>query len=777
MPTTPGWEGAKSGIPGDLNATNHASQVDQLLGTHTITPVYSGIRIVTPKGGENLSPLTSSSGASYDLAQPFTLPLGHTAIGRVTIPLQSFGAGANLLVSLCPDNGSGAPNTSAPVSSTLVPASWAANLGAPEGLTAAGPLAVPMFNTLYGSNILSSQPWTAPAGGPSGGGSQFASVTTSGNYLIMAGGFSGGAPAASVNTVQYLGGSVVANPMSQPALPKATWFGSIAATSGGSLVYVGGTTGTITSAVWVASWDENTGQVGTWSSQASLPVALQEAAATSYGNTVYVIGGLDSTATVTLNTVYTATVNNGQLTSWSTSQPLPIAVKEPLAGVIGNWLVVTGGSTTSGSVASNATYYAEINADGSLGGWLTGPILPTAMFSYGPGWDCVVTDSALITIGGFVSGGGGTNAIQTLTVGPTGLSDHWDTSTWLNSGVAMLGAFPAGNGLWQVVNTDIPSSVYRTYTLNPITTLSVPLCASGLTAGATYHVVLQQQPTASSADHIVFQTLDASPLPSDLLRSPRHANTWSVLAASYAIPISVYDNTPGGMLLHSWEDPRSTGSTTSSTLASRVSTMVYGQRNLPLGLCRGTNLPNDPLNSNPTFTSGTSPWTATNCTLTQSSAHVQGGFPFSGLMTPNGTSATVSVKSELVPVNSGTAVNGAAQWYQANGWVYSPTGYGNVSLSVNWYDRLGTLLSTSSNSVTVAAATWTNLVNNFVAPAGAAQASIVPTEGGTPAAGNTLFLSDVTLTRSMELTATLGDVTSLQYAQAGWPLTGVTQLA
>ena len=392
--TTPAWQPAKNGFSNDLNATDASAQVNQFLGTHNITPIYKGLALVTPKGGEQLFALTGSSRPTFDLSQPFTLPGGHTSIGRITFPLSFSGNGADVLVSLYPDNGSGSPDTTTLLSSTLIPASWITSLGAPEGLAAGGPLATARSNTLYATGGADSgvpaNPWTAPAGGPSGGGSQYASITTSGNYLIMAGGYLAGTPAASVNTVQYTGGLTIGNPVSQPALPNGTYYGALAATTS-SLVYAGGTTATATStaAVWVASWSSASGQVGTWSSQPNLPTALQEAGSATFGDTVYVVGGQDPTASILYTTVYQTTVNNGQITAWTTGPPIPKAVKEPAVAVIGNWLIVAGGNTATGSgnVPSGSVYYSRINADGSLNNWQTGPNLPTPVNMFSPGWD------------------------------------------------------------------------------------------------------------------------------------------------------------------------------------------------------------------------------------------------------------------------------------------------------------------------------------------------------------------------------------------------------
>lgn len=347
----------------------------------------------------------------------------------------------------------------------------------------------------------------------------------------------------------------------------------------------------------------------------------------------------------------------------------------------------------------------------------------------------------------------------------------------------MMAAFPTGNGQWFVVNTNIPTNEYFYTTLTPVPQISVPLPATGLTPGNTYHVILQQH-QRTSADYLSYGITNETPVPIGpvALSSPRHGNSWTpvVGTGNWTLPITVHDNTPTGPVLHTWEDPSlgNSGATPNANLASRTSTLTYTDTGLLLGVLEATARPNLPLNSNPTFTSGVTGWTATNCTLAQSNAQTHGGLPFSGLITPNGTSATVFAESNLGPVRPNLSTLNAPFWYQAQGWVYSPTGYSSVSLSVNWYDSAGTYLSTSSNTVSVPATTWTFLNNYYVVPVGAAQGTLVPTESGTPTGSNLLYLSNVTLTLSPECAGVLSSVAQVNYPTGAlWPPTGVTQLA
>lgn len=778
MPATFGvWEAAVNSNRGNLNATNHASEINQMLGTHAITPVYGGSRIITPVGG--------CGGFNYfpankvDLAQPFVMPASKTVVSRVSLPVIYYGQGADVVVSLVPQSG-GVPDMNNVLARTVVPYQHLSSLTAPTGLTAGGPLASPRNHNVLGKNDIPVVTWGSVTVDSSGTAINNQAVATSGNYFISAGGSTTSATGAVV-TSQFLGQGNLTSPVVQPSIPQGSFFGMLAATSD-SLVYTGGNTNvagtTLTANVYTASWNNLTGEIGAWSSQTALPVALQNGQAAASGNTVYVLGGANQAGTL-VNTVYYANVSNGQITSWKTGPVLPFAYEQMAAGVVNGWLIVAGGNTApGGSTAVSTVIYSKINSDGSLGGWQTGPSLPTAVFAWGPGWNQAVTSDAFCVVAGILTGGGSSNLIQTLSVNANGVGDYWKTVTAV-SGASINCAFPLANGSWNLFALNFGSSYYQHTVLAPMPLLSVPLYASGLTPGNTYYVVIQEHQYVSSSDFISV-TLSNGPLPGDTLTRSRNntaGGAWTTLNPSKSIPLVIYDNTPGGQPYHTWEDPESTGSTANSNFAGRTTSFIYGSRNNPIGVADSVLLPNDPLNANPTFTTGVSSWTAHNCTFVQSNAQTHGGFPFSGLMTPNGTSATTNVTSELIPIKPALVSFGPVVWVQLDGWLYSPTGYGNVSLSADWYDAGSTYITTTNTTTSLTAATWTNLVSYYQPPSNAYYVSINMIEAGTPAVGNTLYLSNVTIQLSPEQTTSLPAVSQITYASGNtWPPSGVVQL-
>jgi hypothetical protein len=115
----------------------------------------------------------------------------------------------------------------------------------------------------------------------------------------------------------------------------------------------------------------------------------------------------------------------------------------------------------------------------------------------------------------------------------------------------------------------------------------------------------------------------------------------------------------------------------------------------------------------------------------------------------------------------------------ATAWLYSSTGYSSCAVNINWHDSSGAFLSRVTGTVTsVAAATWTQLSTTSAGgiPAGAAFASIVVVESGTPPASAVLYIYATIQDTSGPM---LASVTQINYAGTGpyQPPVGITQLA
>jgi len=555
-PASPAWSAARAGLNGDESAVNWASQVSQFLTTHGVVPVYGGSRIWTVAQPADtvttafawLDAATPGWLPAAAVSQPFAMPAGATAVGRVQVPVQASGSGADLQVSLCPDNGSGSPNVSSPLASVTVPASHIAALSAAGSLATAGPLATAQCNTAL-PGTWSPSPWTQPALSANGAGS-YATPATSGGFTALVGGYdtTAAAPSASVYVIASQG-ATVSTGTAQPSLPKAAYLAAAAVTTDSVVVAGGlGAAGALGNA-WTASWDPGLGVIGAWSAQQALPAASVNAAMASWGTTVYVIGGSTAgTAATAVSTVLTASASTGQISAWTAGPPLPVKTFAPYAAVVGSWLVVAGGQSTAGA-AQTAVWYSAVNADGSLAGWQQGPSLPQPAYAYGPSWNLAVTDSAVMIVGGPTTGGANSPYTQVLAVSPDGPAAAWQLSNW-DGGEFQAAAYPAaGPGQWQLFS--LHTTTFATGLLYPVPLLSVPLPVSGLTPGATYHVVLRQ--SGGSAVNSLALGAMASGTGAGWLWQPRSGGTWTP-APGQQVAVNVFDQTAGGNPLHLVQD-------------------------------------------------------------------------------------------------------------------------------------------------------------------------------------------------------------------------------
>ena len=189
---TPTADGAHSGLIGDASSIAGSAQLNQFLGTHTDSVIYQGSSILTPDGVGVLPWNLELS--TQDVDQPFTM--SGTSIGRVLLPLLAVGNGADLVVSLCSDNGSGQPGLV--IAQTRLPASWTTQLSAytatsgassasPNIQVTSNPLAVAQFNTVQFNEYWQEIGWNSLSSSATGV-VHTANVVTAGNYMLLIGG-------------------------------------------------------------------------------------------------------------------------------------------------------------------------------------------------------------------------------------------------------------------------------------------------------------------------------------------------------------------------------------------------------------------------------------------------------------------------------------------------------------------------------------------------------------------------------------------------------------
>lgn len=758
--TTPAYVTPVNGDNSHLNAVNSAAHVNQLLGAHAGEVIYNGAQIVTPlHGGQNFT--WFAPGENVDVSQPFVM--SGTTIGRVAVPLLPNANGGDVLVTLAP-NSSGAPNLNAPIASTRVPAAYLTQVAATSGLDSGGPLATEINNNTFLTSGITT-PNYAPPAIDGGGVSAFTAYTVDSSYIISVGGrqTSGGSSSLpNVATTFYAGGSTVNAPVPQPSLPVGTEL-AVPVVCNGTLVVMGGFTTASTSEVFTASWNSSTGTVGSWSLQTPLPTQLNKGGGAASGQYVYYVGGLAGASQVASSAVYMNTVNNGQTGgTWTTLNPLPIALTAPCVAALNGWLIVAGGDDSSFNVLTS-TYYAAIRSDGSIGPWQTGPVLPTAVDANNVGASMAVAGDYLIVVGGDIA-----QPVLTLPVTANGLGSFWRQSDWVNpTGIQtfIVATSSNGDGSFGLLTLETVSPVIAgTSEMLPVPMVSVPLYATGLTNGATYHIVVQSVENESASDNTSIGLIDSAgtgvtpAYPTSALSSSRYSGSWSTIASGSCVPMQLFDASVAGKALHVWSEPDPL-----FQVAQRWGSMYYNSMNLLYGAAEVTQTPNLALNVNPAFTTGVSPWTAVNATLTQSNAQTHGGFPFSGLLTPTGGNTLAYANSGTFPLPQ--TQYGAAQWVYVTGWFFSPNGYTHFSLQANWYDSANNLVATTTNGTTnLPAATWTQVTQRFQVPATATSGAVNPQLSSTPLVTDTLYISNCYAVRTPETVPSLTGAYEVLYS-------------
>ncbi|MCX6303433.1 MAG: right-handed parallel beta-helix repeat-containing protein [Bacteroidetes bacterium] len=121
-------------------------------------------------------------------------------------------------------------------------------------------------------------------------------------------------------------------------------------------------------------------EVGSWLTTTVLPQTLTGHRTVSWNDRyAYMIGGYNNLNYV--NTVYVATIQSGGITSWTSLNPLPVALRDPAVVIGTNTIYVMGGR--DGSQVYNTIYYAALNTDGTIGAWQTSAVtLPANLWGH-----------------------------------------------------------------------------------------------------------------------------------------------------------------------------------------------------------------------------------------------------------------------------------------------------------------------------------------------------------------------------------------------------------
>ncbi len=198
------------------------------------------------------------------------------------------------------------------------------------------------------------------------------------------------------------------------------------------------------------------GSIGSWTtSPSTLPQGVQGAAAVTYNGYVYEIGGYGSVGNY-LNSTYYAKVNsNGSIGSWTTSpSTLPLNLSGITAVTYNGYVYVMGGYNSINF--TQATFYAKLNSDGSIGNWTYGTVLPSILDDA----TSVVDNGYIYVIGGY--SGTENNTVYYAKVNSNGSIGSWTTSpSTLPQGLDTAASVTA-NGYVYVFGGETTGSILNT---------------------------------------------------------------------------------------------------------------------------------------------------------------------------------------------------------------------------------------------------------------------------------------------------------------------------
>jgi hypothetical protein len=147
-----------------------------------------------------------------------------------------------------------------------------------------------------------------------------------------------------------------------------------------------------------------------------------------------------------------------------------------------------------------------------------------------------------------------------------------------------------------------------------------------------------------------------------------------------------------------------------------------------------------PLNANPTFESGVSPWTGVNGATISQSADWSWKGTYSCKVVPNGSTANPCPLSEHISVAPSSA-------YSASGMLYCPTGYTSAQVNVDWYTSGGAYISTASGVpfAVPAGVPVPAILLNAISPSNAASGLLYCDLNGTPSSSTAFYVDEFAL--------------------------------
>jgi hypothetical protein len=248
--------------------------------------------------------------------------------------------------------------------------------------------------------------------------------------------------------------------------------------------------GVATDSVEFAKINAN-GTVGTWATTSSLPAVRTSAGVTYSNGYIYAVGGCTVNCGAATDTIYYAKVNlDGTLGTWITNTNVLPAVRDGAGVAIANgYMYVIAGSTSSYGSTVTTSYYAKINADGSVNSFNTTSVFPASVYLL----DVVVANGYIYALGGVNSGQNANSGVYYAAINADGTLGSWQTNAnslpagraGLVTGVSngylyAVGGFASG---WSAVNTIYYARINNNGSVGTFSTSTHTLPAARAVAG------------------------------------------------------------------------------------------------------------------------------------------------------------------------------------------------------------------------------------------------------------------------------------------------------
>lgn len=264
---------------------------------------------------------------------------------------------------------------------------------------------------------------------------EFSTATFNG-FIYAVGGDNQGTRLNTIERAPLNENGTVGTWVSSGTMPEAR-SGQVTLAYNGYLYVVGGYTGggLFSADVKFAAINASDGSLGAWTSTTSLPLGRTNHSAVVYNGMMYVMNGC-TTAAGSCNTVSpTATVYcapihaTGQVDSWSNCNTTGLTGRDGFAAAVYNgYIYGVGGCATYSAFSCNSqpttVQYAKVNADGTLGNWLTS----STSFSGGRAFVNLTVHNGYL----YLTGGGTTNYTNVMQYAPlysTGSVGDWGVTS------------------------------------------------------------------------------------------------------------------------------------------------------------------------------------------------------------------------------------------------------------------------------------------------------------------------------------------------------------